>query len=66
MTPGDDNVVDFPRKRKIPDRDQIAQAAESTSSVFSSLALISEIAARVLKAVARELAHGVDERRRNR
>lgn len=45
-----------PRPR-IPNRDQIAEAAERSSSVFSSLALMAEIAARVLKAVSRELSY---------
>jgi len=54
----EDNVVDFPKKKRVPDREQIADAAERTSGVFSSLALMAEITARVLKAVARELSHG--------
>lgn len=48
-----DNVVSFPDR--IPNRHKMADYADKASQTFSSLAFVSEVAARVMKAAAREL-----------
>lgn len=58
----DDNVVNFPKRRYVPSKDQIADVADRTGSIFSSLAMMAEITARVLKAVAHELSRETRQR----
>lgn len=59
----DDNVVSLPTPKRIR-REKVAEYAEETSHVFSSLALIADITARVMKAVARELSDNDSRKRR--